>query len=227
MKLLVVEDDHRILANLKKGLELHHHVVDTADDGLKGLDLASSEDYDVIVLDRMLPGMDGVAVCQQLRQQKKVTPILMLTAKTLVNDRVEGLDAGADDYLGKPFAFSELLARIRALGRRPQTEPTQKLHVDSLELDPNTVSVTRNHQPVQLSKTEYSLLEFLMKHPGQVFSADQLVERVWEFESDILPNTVQVYIGYLRQKIDKAFPKEKKLIHTVRGFGYKLEASTE
>lgn len=224
MKLLLVEDDSRILQNLKQGLELKQHVVDTAETGPAGYDLAANEHYDVIILDRMLPEMNGVEICQKLRQENITTPILMLTAKTLVNDRVDGLDAGADDYLGKPFAFSELLARIRALARRPQVDSLQeKLNYKNLTLDPKTATVTRSDQELTLSKTEYTLLEFLLRNHGQVFTPEQLIERVWEFESDVLPNTVQVYIGYLRKKVDTAFPDQPPIIQTVRGFGYKLE----
>ena len=222
MKILVIEDDQHIEDYLKKGLELKSHVVDVVYDGLSGFDLASSEKYDVIILDRMLPGLDGVQLCHKLREEKNTTPILMLTAKTEVSDRVDGLDAGADDYLGKPFAFVELLARIKALSRRPKNVTGTKLIEDTLSLDTKNYEVVRSGEIIDLSKKEFSLLEFLMRNSGQVFTKEQLTERVWSYESDVLPNTAQVYLGYLRTKIDKNFPKEKQLINTVRGFGYRL-----
>ena len=222
MKILIIEDEKKIADSIKKGLELKSHVVDVAYDGLVGFDLASNEDYDVVILDRMLPGLDGVQVCSKLRSEKILTPILMLTAKTEITDRVDGLDAGADDYLGKPFAFVELLARINALARRPKQLVTGKLVVDSLSLDHKNFEVVRAGEIINLSKKEFALLEFLMKNTGVIFTKEQLTERVWEFESDVLPNTAQVYLGYLRNKIDKKFPKEKPLLNTVRGFGYRF-----
>jgi DNA-binding response OmpR family regulator len=222
MKLLIIEDEKTIADSIKKGLELKSHVVDVANDGFDGFDLASNESYDVVILDRMLPGLNGVQICQKLREEKNNTPILMLTAKTEITDRVDGLDAGADDYLGKPFAFVELLARLKALSRRPKTVLESRLVVDGLELDTKNYEVIRSGEIINLSKKEFSLLEFLMKNSGRVFSKEQLTERVWDYDSDVLPNTAQVYIGYLRNKIDKAFPKEKTLINTVRGFGYRF-----
>ena len=222
MKILVIEDEQHIADYLKKGLELKAHVVDVAYDGLEGFDLASNEEYDVIILDRMLPELDGIQVCQKLREEKNTTPILMLTAKTEVTDRVDGLDAGADDYLGKPFAFVELLARIKALARRPKNVIGTKLTEDNLTLDTKNYEVVRAGEIIDLSKKEFSLLEFLMRNSRQVLTKEQLTERVWNYESDVLPNTAQVYLGYLRTKIDKNFPKEKQLINTVRGFGYRF-----
>ena len=212
MKILVIEDDQRIARNLKKGLEMHAYVVDLAFDGLEGYDFAVSEEYDLIVLDLMLPKMDGIKVCEKLRAENVTTPVLMLTAKTTVEDRVAGLDTGADDYLGKPFAFNELLARVKALGRRPRANLVQKLSVADLTLNPTTYAAERAGVAIQLSKKEFALLEFLMRHPGQVFSKEQLVERVWEFDADVLTNTTQVYISYLRDKIDRAFPARPQLI---------------
>ena len=168
MKILVIEDDQHIADYLKKGLELKSHVVDVVYDGLSGFDLASSEKYDVIILDRMLPGLDGVQLCHKLREEKNTTPILMLTAKTEVSDRVDGLDAGADDYLGKPFAFVELLARIKALSRRPKNVTGTKLIEDTLSLDTKNYEVVRSGEIIDLSKKEFSLLEFLMRNSGQV-----------------------------------------------------------
>lgn len=222
MKILVVEDEHRIANYIKKGLEIKSYIVDVAYDGEEGLDLASSEQYDMIILDRMLPEINGIQICEKLRLQNNHTPILMLTAKSQVEDRVAGLEAGADDYLGKPFAFSELLARIKALTRRPKATPQNEITYEDLSLNINTYEVKRSGQLIELSKKEFALLEFLLRHPNQVFSSDQLTEQVWSYDSDILPNTAQVYIGYLRKKIDRPFPKSNSLINTVRGFGYKL-----
>lgn len=221
MKILVVEDEHLIATSIKKGLEQEHYVVDLAFDGEEGLDLASSGDYDLVLLDLMLPKMDGLKVCRQLRKDEIHTPILILTAKSQLEDKVIGLDSGADDYLTKPFAFEELLARVRALARRPQNTATAEiLKVGDLSLNISTYEVLRNGKNISLSSKEYSLLECLMRHPGQILSKDQLIQHVWSYESDILPNTVEVYIRNLRLKIDKNF--SQKLIKTIRGFGYKI-----
>lgn len=224
MKILVIEDEQRIATYIKKGLEIKSYVVDLAYDGQEGYDLAASGEYDLIILDIMLPKLDGVTICQNLRKENIHTPILMLTAKTQIDERIAGLDAGADDYLGKPFAFGELLARLRALTRRRASKISTSLKVGDLVLDPVNYQVTRDGQPINLSKKEFALLEFLMRHQGQILNKDQLVERVWSYDSDILANTVQVYIGYLRKKVDLCFPKKPKLIKTLRGFGYKIEA---
>jgi len=221
MKILVVEDEHLIATSIKKGLEQEHYVVDLAFDGEEGLDLASSGDYDLILLDLMLPKIDGLKICHQLRQDEIHTPILMLTAKSQLEDKITGLDSGADDYLTKPFAFEELLARVRALARRPQnTTTTEILTVGDLSLNVSNYEVIRASKNISLSSKEYSLLECLMRHAGQILSKDQLIQHVWSYESDILPNTVEVYIRNLRQKIDKNF--SQKLIKTIRGFGYKI-----
>lgn len=226
MRILVVEDEQRIASYLKKGLELHAHTVDVVHDGEAGLDLALAEKYDVIVLDLMLPKLSGLEVCRSLRAENNHIPVLMLTAKTQVEERVTGLECGADDYLGKPFAFTELVARINALGRRPPTALHQVLICDSLTLNTVTYEVTRAKKRVPLSKKEFALLEYLLRHQGHVLSAEQLINHVWNYDSDALPNTAQVYIGYLRSKIDKPFPHEAPLIHTVHGFGYRLSAGT-
>jgi len=223
MKILVIEDEKRIADNIKKGLELKSMTVDVTYDGLDGFDLAVSEEYDVIILDLMLPGMDGLEICRNLRSKGKNTPILMLTARNEVESRVKGLESGADDYLGKPFNFEELLARIKALARRKENKIKMKYKVDNLVLDTSTFEVKRGEKVIKLSKKEYALLEFLMKNKGLIFSKEELADKVWSFESNILTNTAQVYIGYLRNKIDSAFPKERNLIKTVRGFGYKIE----
>ncbi len=223
MKILLVEDEKRIADNIKKGLKIYSYVVDVAYDGEIGLDLACGEKYDLIILDRMLPKKSGMQIIQSLRKKDNKTPILMLTAKTQVNDRVQGLNAGADDYLGKPFAFSELLARIKALTRRRDQEIKSILKIDDLQVNTSNYEVKRGKKQIKLSKKEYVLLEFLIRHKGQVVTKEQIVEQAWSFDSDVLPNTAQVYIGYLRNKIDRPFPKKKPLIKTVRGFGYKLD----
>jgi len=226
MKLLVVEDEQRIAQYLKKGLETKSYIVDVAGDGQTGLDLAQSERYDAIILDWMLPKMTGIEVCQRLRAEKNHTPILLLTARDEVMERVAGLDAGADDYLPKPFAFIELLARIQAITRRPQQTKEEVLRTGSLVLNPIALQVTRAGEVISLSKKEFALLEFLLRNKNAVFSAEQLTERVWEYDSDVLPNTAQVFIGYLRKKIDLAFPNESPAISTVRGFGYTITEKT-
>lgn len=218
-----MEDEERIGEYIKKGLEMKSFSVDLVQDGESGLDMAISEEYEVIILDRMLPELDGMEVCRRLRAEGVETPVLMLTARTQVEDRVEGLECGADDYLGKPFEFGELVARVRALLRRPKINVGVKLQVGSLELNTNNGEVKRAGKKVVLTRKEFALLEFLMRHKGRVFDKEQLTEKVWSFDSDVLPNTAQVYMGYLRNKIDRAFPRETPLLHTVRGFGYKME----
>lgn len=220
MKVLVVEDEHKIANTLKKGLVQENFIVDVTYDGEAGYDLASSETYDIILLDLMLPKMDGVTVCKKLREQGVHTPILMLTAKGEVSDKVFGLTSGADDYLSKPFSFSELLARIRALSRRPKRLKKETLKVDGLKLDTASFEVERNGKKINLSKKEFSLLEYLMRFCGKVLTKDSIISNVWSYEADVLPNTVEVYIGYLRNKIDKPF--KSNLIKTIRGFGYKI-----
>lgn len=220
MKILVVEDEHKIANSIKQGFEQENFVVDVAYDGTMGLDLGITEEYDAIILDRMLPGIEGIEIVKKLREANIHTPILVLTAKGQVEDRVEGLDNGADDYLTKPFAFTELLARVRALTRRPQSNIVTKLSVDDLSLDTSTYEVKRGGKTIHLSNKEFSLLEFLMRHARQIVKKEQILKQVWDYDSDVLPNSVEVYIKHLREKIDKHF--NKKLIVTVRGFGYKL-----
>ncbi|MBU4315583.1 response regulator transcription factor [Patescibacteria group bacterium] len=240
MKLLVVEDEHKIANSIKKGLEQESYAVDVAYDGENGFDLASSEEYDVIILDLMLPKMDGLTICKKLREEKnKHAPILILTSKGEIDDKVVGLNAGADDYLAKPFAFSELLARIKALSRRPKQTLNSVLQVGKLTLDTSTYETRRDGKLIELSKKEYALLEYMMRHKGKVLTKDQIINNVWDYDADVLPNTVEVYVGYLRNKIDPTSPptplklsgsrrlrgaskKEESLIKTVRGFGYKL-----
>ncbi len=222
MRILVVEDEHRIANTIKKGLEQERYAVDVAYSGNEGYDLASSEEYDVLLLDVMLPGMDGLTICKALRGKKIHTPILMLTAKGQIEDRVAGLDIGADDYLTKPFAFEELLARVRALTRRPRSALSATLSLDDLSLDTKQYTVKRAGSFIQLSSKEFSLLEYLLRHQNNVLTKEQIINHVWNYDSDILPNTVEVYIRNLRNKIEKPFADKKKLISTIRGFGYKI-----
>jgi len=219
---LLVEDEHHIAGSIKKGLGQEHFAVDVAYTGNEGFDLASEEEYDVIILDLMLPGMDGLSICRQLRQKQIHTPVLILTAKGQVQDKVEGLDSGADDYLTKPFSFEELVARVRALSRRPQNNLSSVLSVADLTLDAKTYEVKRGGKPVNLSGKEFSLLEYLMRHPERILTKEQIISHVWNYDADILPNTVEVYIRNLRRKIDLPFKEGPALIQTVRGFGYKI-----
>ncbi len=225
MRILVVEDEHRIAQSIKKGLEQEHYAVDVSYNGIEGFDLASTEDYDVIILDLMLPHMDGITLCRELRKKNIHVPILILTAKGQVQNKIEGLDAGADDYLTKPFSFEELLARIRALSRRPSNTVPTILTVGDLRLDTKNFLVARNDVAIHVSSKEFSLLEYLMRHAGQTVSKEQIISHVWDYEADILPNTVEVYIKNLRNKIDTTSFGRDPLIQTVRGFGYKIEAS--
>lgn len=222
MRILVVEDERRITAFIKRGLEEEHYAVDVAYDGEEALDWAAVANYDLIVLDVLLPKKDGIEVCRELRAQGNKVPILMLTARDAIEDRVQGLDSGADDYLVKPFAFQELLARIRALLRRSGEIKTPRLQVGDLVLDTLTHRATRGGQVIELTAREYALLEFLMRHPDQVLSRTQIAEHVWNYDFFTTSNVVDVYIRYLRRKIDKGF--EVKLLQTVRGVGYKIEA---
>ncbi len=223
MRVLIVEDEHRIANSIKKGLEQEGFAVDVTYDGEAGYDLAATEEYDAIVLDLMLPMLDGITFCKNLRREKIHTPILILTAKGQIQDKVTGLDSGADDYMVKPFSFEELLARIRALTRRPKTSLETSLTVRTLSLNPRTFEVERSQKSIQLSSKEFALLEYLMRNANKIVSKDQIIAHVWDYDSDILPNTVEVYIKSLRTKIDLPFKNEKSLIQTVRGFGYKIE----
>jgi len=222
MRILVIEDEHKIANSIKKGLEQELYAVDIAYTGDDGYDFASTEEYDLIILDRLLPGLDGIDICKKLREKQIHTPIILLTAKGQVHVRVEGLNSGADDYLVKPFAFEELLARIKALTRRPKGNIGSVLAVSDLSLNTLTYEVKRGKIKINLSRKELSLLEYVMRHPNQIITKDQIINHVWNYEADILPNTVEVYIGYLRSKIDKPFKSSKPLIKTVRGFGYRI-----
>lgn len=224
MRILIVEDEHKIAGAIKKGLEQEKYAVDTEYDADSGLGAALNEPYDLMIIDRMLPGsMEGMDIARRLREKNIHTPILLLTAKEQVRDRVAGLNAGADDYLVKPFSFEELLARVRALLRRPAEAKSNILQVGDLTLDSTNYDVKRAGKPIVLSSKEFALLEYLMRNAGQVLSKQSIISHVWNFDADILPNTVEVYIGYLRSKVDKPF-KRRPLLHTLRGFGYKIEA---
>jgi len=222
LRILLVEDDVKIANAIKKGLVQESYAVDVAYTGTDGLDYALTSDYDLLILDRMLPGVsDGMDICKAVRDKGKKTPILVLTAKDRVDDKVFGLNSGADDYLIKPFDFNELLARIKALLRRPENNIGTVLKAGDLSLDTIAKKVERAGKEIVLSSTEFSLLEYLMRNQKQTVSKDAIIEHVWDFDADVLPNTVEVYIGYLRTKIEKPFGS-KKLIQTVRGFGYTI-----
>ncbi|MCA9927123.1 MAG: response regulator transcription factor [Anaerolineales bacterium] len=220
MRILVVEDEPSIANFVCQGLTEAGHAVDQAWNGREGLDYALAADYDVLVLDIMLPQMDGLSLLQELRYRGNKTPTLMLTARDTVEDRVAGLDTGADDYLVKPFAFPELLARVRALLRRPPLQTGTILQVGDLEMDTARREVKRNGRFIDLSPREYAVLEYLMRHPNQVLTRTQIGEHVWNFDFYNESNVVDVYIGYLRRKIDKR--EEIALLHTVRGVGYRI-----
>ncbi len=221
MRILLIEDEPSIAEVIAQGLEQAGHAVDTAYDGRLGLHMAQQNQYALLLLDVMLPGMDGWTICETLRRQRDTTPILMLTARDAVQDRVRGLDTGADDYLPKPFDFSELLARVAALLRRDQVHKTRLIRVADLEIDTRQRRVTRAGQEIALTPREYSLLEALAGREGQVLTRDVIQERVW-MDEDSLSNTVDVYVGLLRRKIDAGHPA--KLIQTVHGVGYILRA---
>jgi two-component system OmpR family response regulator len=224
MRILLIEDDGEAAAYLGKGLKEAGHTVDHAANGTDGLFLATTERYDAMIVDRMLPGLDGLAIIQTLRNSGHTTPVLILSALGKVDDRVRGLKAGGDDYLVKPYAFAELLARIEALGRRAQvTQPDTRLKVEDLEVDLLARTVTRSGRDIDLQPREFRLLEYLMRHAGQVVTRTMLLENVWEYHFDPQTNLIDVHISRLRQKVDKDF--DQPLIHTVRGAGYSLRAA--
>lgn len=222
MKLLIVEDEHRMVELLRKGLEEEGHAVVCAQDGLEGWELCKGYTFDMIILDIMMPGMDGYELAKRLRAEKLPTPILMLTAKDSVQDIVHGLDLGADDYLTKPFSFNELLARLRAVKRRALVPQPTVFQVDDLVLDPATREVFRGGVRLALTRTEYGLLERLMDRAGKVIPRRQLIDSVWGFDRDIEGNTLDVFVRSLRSKVDGN--GRKKLIHTTRGVGYVIRA---
>ena len=221
MRILVVEDEKKLASFIKRGLKEKGYAVDVADNGNDGLFQAKEVPYDLVILDIMLPGKDGLFICRQLRKNNIETPILMLTARDDVEDKVSGLDAGADDYLTKPFEFAEFLARVRALIRRKSKATSNKIKIADLELDQLTHKVTRSGKEIELTSTEYSLLEYLMLNANTVVTRTMISEHVWNDDFDSFSNVINVYINYLRNKIDKDF--NKKLIHSLRGTGYILK----
>jgi two-component system OmpR family response regulator len=223
MRILVVEDEVKMAGLLKRGLEEEGYAVDTAPNGNEAVWLGTENPYDAIVLDLMLPDIDGFEVCRKLRDAQRWAPVIMLTARDGITDRVQGLDVGADDYLTKPFSFAELLARLRALLRRGQNERPALLTVGDLEMDPAGRRVSRAGRSVELSAKEFSLLEFFMRHPDEVLSRTRILEHVWDFAYEGDSNVVDVYIRYLREKIDRPFGRES--LATVRGAGYRLGSS--
>jgi two-component system copper resistance phosphate regulon response regulator CusR len=224
MRFLVVEDEKRIADFVQRGLESAGYAIDLAGDGTAALELVHSTDYDLIILDMMLPDMDGLRVLEKIRNRKTSPPVLILSARGTVNDRVKGLETGADDYLVKPFAFAELLARVRVLLRRGQPTP-EKLQVGDLVLDTIRRRVTRGGEAIDLAPKEFSILEYMMRNQGRPLSRTMIVEHVWDMDYDGLTNIVDVYIRHLRSKIDDRWPV--KMIHTVRGIGYKLDLPDE
>jgi DNA-binding response OmpR family regulator len=221
VRILIVEDDHKIANALKQGLERQSYAVDVSYDADNGLMMATTEPYDLVILDRMLPGStDGIGILKTMREASIHTPVLLLTAKDRVLDRADGLNSGADDYLVKPFAFVELIARVRALLRRPKEVINSNIEYEDLKLNRDEFTATRNNKNIELTAKEFALLDYLMSQPDRIITKDQIMQHVWNYDSDILPNTVEVYIGYVRNKIDKQFPDLPSLIHTRRGFGY-------
>ncbi len=218
MRILVVEDEKKVLSFIKRGLEEEKYDVDTAMDGEEGMKMALEKLFDLIVLDWMLPKKDGLTMIKELRSKKTMTPVLMLTAKDSVEDIVAGLDSGSDDYLTKPFAFAELLARVRALLRRVELDRGAEIRFADLRLDPVTHKVWRKEKEVVLTAKEYGLLEYFMRNPNQVVTRTMIADHVWDYTFDSFTNIIDVYVNYLRKKIDR--DAEKKLIHTVRGVGY-------
>jgi heavy metal response regulator len=218
MRILVVEDEKKVSSFIKRGLEEEKYEVDTAGDGEEGLKMALSKPYDLIVLDWMLPKKDGLAVVRELREKKTPTPVLMLTAKDSLEDIIAGLDSGSDDYLTKPFAFAELLARVRALMRRSEMDKGAELRFGDLRLDPVSHKVWRKDKEIDLTAKEYGLLEYFMRNANQVLTRTMIADHVWDYTFDTFTNIIDVYVNYLRKKIDR--DADKKLIHTVRGVGY-------
>jgi len=221
MRILVIEDEKKVAGFLKNGLKEEGYAVDDAFDGQTGFDMAIENEYDMIILDLMLPGLDGITLCKKLREQGNNTPILMLTAREAVKDRVIGLDAGADDYMTKPFAFEELLARVRVILRKRPVAQELKLEVGELVLDLITHKVKRGGDEIELTTKEYALLEFLMRNAGNIVTRTMIAEHVWDINFETFTNVIDVYINYLRNKIDR--DHDEKLIHTVRGRGYVLK----
>ncbi len=228
MRILVIEDEVKIAGAIKRGLEMKGYAVDMVHDADTGLSYACDADYDLVILDRMLPGsMDGVELCRRVRDNGISVPILMLTARGTIGDKIEGLNSGADDYVVKPFSFDELIARVKALLRRPPKHTGTIIKLDDLTVDTTNYSVKRGDKSIKLSQKEYALLEYLLHRVGQVVTKDMIIAHVWDEDAEVLPNTVEVYIGYLRNKIDRVFPDRPALIHTLRGFGYSLRLEAQ
>jgi heavy metal response regulator len=221
MRILIVEDEKKVAAFIKKGLEEETYAADVASDGEEGLHLGEQNPYDLIILDLMLPKINGLDILSRLRAKKIETPILLLTAKDSVEDKVEGLNQGADDYLTKPFAFSELLARIRVLLRRGKAETKTTLKIADLTLDLVSHKVNRGNEEIDLTGKEYSLLEYFMRNQEKVLTRTMIAEHVWDYNFDTFTNVIDVYVNHLRKKIDKNFPA--KLLHTLRGVGYVMK----
>lgn len=220
MRILVVEDETKIAKFIKRGLKEEGYAVDVAEDGMQGQFMATTNDYDLIILDLMLPKLDGLSVCRQLRKEKINVPILILSAKDAVKDKVSGLDAGADDYLAKPFAFEELLARVRVSLRKKDNHLPTQLQVGDLLMDLLDHTVKRAGQDIPLTVKEFALLEYLMRHPDSLVTRTMISEHVWDIHFDTLTNVIDVYINYLRNKVDHGF--EHKMIRTIRGKGYMI-----
>ena len=221
MRILIVEDEPKVASFIRRALEEESYAVDVCSDGIQGRDLASEVDYDLIILDLLLPGLPGIDVLKAVRDAKVTTPVLILTARSKVDQRVKGLDAGADDYLTKPFAIEELIARTRALLRRAGGDTSGILQIDDLILNPISHEVTRGGQRVDLTSKEYALLEYMMRNAGRVLTRPMIAEHVWDLDFDTFTNVIDVYINYLRNKIDRGHARG--LIHTVRGSGYTLK----
>jgi DNA-binding response OmpR family regulator len=220
LRILVVEDEIKMARAVRRGLEQEGYAVDLTAEGEDALHRATEYDYDAVVLDVMLPGLDGFGLCEALRRRGRWVPVLMVTARDAVEDRIRGLDVGADDYLVKPFAFGELLARLRSLIRRGATERPTALEVQDVVLDPAAHTVTRAGRRVSLSAREFALLEFLLRHPGEVVTRTAILEHVWDYNYDGFSNVVDVYVGYLRRKLERPFARP--FIRTVRGVGYSV-----
>ncbi|MCU0290160.1 MAG: response regulator transcription factor [Acidobacteria bacterium] len=225
MRILIVEDDKKVASFLKRGLKEEQYAVDVCYDGEEALFQSQVNQYDLIILDVMLPKKNGFMVCRQIREEGNLTPILMLTARDQLEDKIKGLQEGADDYLTKPFAFVELLARIKALLRRTQDYKTKNMKVGDLELDPVSRKVTRENKLISLTGKEYALLEYLMRNRGRIITQSMIIDHVWDMNFDGLSNVVNVYINHLREKIDKGFTQ--KYIHTIRGVGYKIDENQD